>query len=90
MPLRAFPSYKETLDRVLPLVAYCVSTIDNMELCEIGGRAASIQCLIIDKGRWWEMKEFIFKALGIAAGVSAHALFHLGDSMKQQTLKTNM
>lgn len=56
-----------------------------MELCEIGGRAASIQCLIIDKGRWCEMKEFIFKAVGIAA----HGFFHLGDSMKQQTLKTN-
>lgn len=89
MPLRPFPSYKETLDRVLPLVACCVSTIDNMELREIGGRATSIQCLIIDKGRWCEMKEFLFKTVGIAAGVAAHDLFHLGDSMKQQTLKTN-
>lgn len=88
MPLQPFLSYKETLDRVLPLVASCVSTIDNMELSEIGGRAASIQCLITDKGRWCEMKEFIFKTVGIAAGVAAHALFHLGDSMKWKTLKT--
>lgn len=34
------------------------------------------------------MKEFIFKAVGIAAGVAARDLFHLGDSMRQQTLKT--